>query len=437
MHAIFQWLTKHRLLLLSSALLVAANANAEPGFFDVAGFASFVYAKTLDGDEGTVQGISDEGSERDFNTLGIRLSTELDNKLSFTTQIVAEGEKDYQLEMEWMFFSYNLLPNLTLSIGKTRVPLFTFSDYLDVGYAYQWISPPYSVYGIPSFGSIDGAQLRYNFYLDDNWSSDLWLWAGRVDESVNELGGETLVIDNAAGIAWSVERNWLTLRAVYFTGNVSGDISGALSSVDAVAGFNTLAASLTQSLYSENDGGLQELINSSLSGTVDLSSVMDDLLLEKDPGEFLGLGTFLDFDRYFFAAEITRVEVDYSVGVGLLDSYYLMGGVRFDNDWTLSLTYAKDDDDVRKEILQNYDQQVAPFVGQLTAVDQAIDAVRTGLQQVMDSGQKADGDTYTFTARWDWHPASAVKLEYINHTIKRPDGRHKPQAVRLALDLVF
>ena len=57
--------------------LVSATLQAAPQDIEFAGFASFVYAKGLDGDEGTIAtpagDIINEGEFRDFCQLGLRM----------------------------------------------------------------------------------------------------------------------------------------------------------------------------------------------------------------------------------------------------------------------------------------------------------------------------------------------------------------------------
>lgn len=430
-----------------SGITLSHTAHAADGDIEFAGFASFVYEKTItdDREESTINGssISNEGNERDGNRFGLRMNADLKDNLTFTGQLVARGNDDYDPEVDWMFATFQLQPGLELSVGKMRVPLFTYSDYLDVGYAYQWVSPPYSVYGVPSFTSYDGIQLNYNFYLGESWSSQVLVWAGNVEEPLVEMGGNVLTIDDAVGAALTLERDWFSIRAVYFEGDTTGDIRGSVSPAQA-AQLDILLATVATDLdplTPGNDGGLEQLVNDNLGvlGTLDLSSVEDNFVLERDPSTYLGLGMFLDFDTYFFSLEATKVEVDYSVAIGQLNSVYVMGGVRLDNDWTLSLTIAEDDDKTRDEILDNFDKQLAPFVGANPGIDAAINQVRTGLSDAHDTAVLLENRWYTVTARWDFHTSAALKFEFIQseYEEKGKGTEGDPQALRVGLDLVF
>ncbi|NRB38267.1 MAG: hypothetical protein HRU20_07325 [Pseudomonadales bacterium] len=410
---------------LSSVMLSIPTTHATQSEIVFSGFATFAYAKTIsDADEGTLQGISDEGEYRDFNKLGLRLDADLQDNLSFTAQLTAHGGDDYQPEVDWLFATYHFLPNLALSVGKVRVPLYMYSDYLDVGYAYQWISPPYSVYGVPSFSSMEGAKISWTTELGADWSSELLLWGGRTDEALEELGGENLLIDDGLGLAWSVERDWLSLRAVYFQGVTSADVSAQIAPLD--AGLQAL------------EQGIQMI-----SGNADfnLDVVRDDLAYTEADSRFMGLGAFLDFEYTFFGSEITVIDVDKSIAVGELSSAYVMAGVRLPANWALSLTYSVDRDDVNEDVYEQLETLTAPYLdfdpsgGLRNGVE--------GIIRAIEGTQINDTDTWTLGSRWDFHRSASFKMEYLiqkksyRDLVTAEEFSQKPRAFRLALDMVF
>lgn len=56
--------------------------------------------------------------------------------LSVTGQLVARGDTS-EVKAEWLYLSYQFNPNLRINVGRQRMPLFLYSDYMDVGYAYH------------------------------------------------------------------------------------------------------------------------------------------------------------------------------------------------------------------------------------------------------------------------------------------------------------
>lgn len=439
-----------------SCVLFSTHAAAEVAI-EFSGFASIVYAKAvsdnkerpLDGyiaEDGSIAGgISTNGNSRDFNRLGLRMDAELDDALSFTAQFVTKGANDYEPEMDWLFATYNIQPNLSVSVGKIRTPLFMFSDYLDVGYAYQWIAPPFSVYGAPTINSTEGVKLSWMAEMGEAWLSELQVWGGQSDETLEELGGIDYTMENQFGLAWLVEHEWLILRAVYVQGQGTIETT-SLSGLD------------------QNIAGINNLINSTAANpalapfglnAVDLTPVRDDVTFDNDKNAFYGVGAFFDFDDYFMGAEASRVKSDNSVPLGNLDSYYVITGVRLPADVTLSLTYSVDKDRHKKEIAEQYHDLTADFsaglsaaidsgvlpvesVEELQALQQGIIDVETAISSNVYAQQEKDRKTYILGARWDFHSSAALKTEYMYQ--KNTIGYNKelnPRAIRLGVDLVF
>lgn len=408
---------------------LSIDVMADDTDVSLAGFASFVYSKTISGaDEGSLDGMTAEGSERDFNTLGLRMDADMGNKLRFVTQMVAKGENAYDPEVDWMFVTYNIQPNFNIALGKLRMPLFYYSDFLDVSYAYQWIAAPTSVYH-NSTDVIDGAKLRYLGQFG-RWTSDLNIWLGSADD-------EAYASDNGAGMSWQLEREWLTLRAVYSMGVISSDEGNA------------------QFHITELDEGLQNVaqaLNAAYAADIDLSQALDDLKLERDDAAFVGVGAFMDFGRSFFALEATRTEADNTLTMGVLHAWYMMAGIRLPHNWSVSLTYVNDDNrptnDSKKNAAAVYDEVYAALSGYMSdstygaSVTQLIAATaELTAPQVVDAIQDYEADTYMLSTRWDFHPAAAFKAEYImRRASNREDpfgGKVEPEAIRFAIDMVF
>lgn len=417
----------------SGAAMLAALASTPAVYADddvqFAGFASFVYAKTIsDREEGDLDSISAEGSERDFNKFGLRMDKDLQDGLSFTSQLIAKGSDDYDPEIDWMFATIELNPSLSLGIGKMRLPLFQYSDFLDVGYAYQWIEPPAAVYS-GGFDALDGMKLSYLSDLGD-WSSEVQVWLGNIEEDV-------LQIDDSYGVAWQVDGEWISLRAVYGFGRVT---SASGNTDVGLTGIEEGIASLETAVNTAPPNGL--------GGSLDLSGVMDDLKLEGDDGTFIGIAAFMDFDGYFMGIEATQTTVDDTVVFGDTKSYYIMAGMRLPQSWTLTFTYSKDDDEYKQESIDDaaaalaaYNAATTPYVGAVASIDSAITALQTGLATVggaVKAIQQGEAETYTLGARWDFHSNASFKIEYLtkdSDTVR--EGKREPQALRLGLDLVF
>jgi len=68
--------------------------------------------------------------------------------------------------------------NWTFQAGRFRIPLYYYSDYLYIGYAYPWVRPAPDVYGWPVY-SYNGANVSYRTQLgDSDWATTVSVWTG-------------------------------------------------------------------------------------------------------------------------------------------------------------------------------------------------------------------------------------------------------------------
>ena len=424
------------------SLMVGQLAHADAPEVSFAGFASLVYAKNItDKDEGTdIVRIPDGGESRDFNKLGLRMHADMKNNLSFTAQMIAEGSNDYDPTFDWLFATYYITSEVSITAGKYRAPIFMYSDYLDTSYAYQWLAPPLTVYNANQtpFKSLEGLKLSYVTDMWD-WTSELVVFGGKTkdDFSANAIIESQLILEDAVGIAWTVDREWLMLRAFYFEADSSVDISDNkfISDLlyDAYEGVEVANATGTAVGDIPHIGFVEELLSGIFPD--DEINFRDELLWEDDPSKFYGLGAGLDFERFFMNAEITRIEVDTNIVVPTLDSFYVMAGVRLPGQVSLSLTYGEDKDRITKETYEQFDR----YIG----IDATLDSLllvpyQEGIKQIVSSLQNYEVKTTMLTARWDFHRSAAFKFEYLHYDYSENKSEsNTPQAIRLGVDLVF
>ena len=133
------------------------------------------------------------------------------------------------------------------------------------------------------------------------------------------------------------------------------------------------------------------------------------------------------------------IDVDKTIAVGELKSAYMMAGVRLPANWSLSLTYSVDRDDVNDEVYEQLQTLTEPYLSFDPGLEQGVDGIINGVK----STQINDTDTWTLGARWDFHRSAAIKMEYMQQenraidAVTTEDIIKNPKAVRLALDLVF
>ncbi len=144
-------------------ILAASTVHAESGDLNIYGFMS-VGVAALDNDSVALDDFESDANFKQDTVLGIQISKQVNDSTSVTGQLVSRGLDDFKTEAAWAYVSFDATESTTLRMGRLRVPFFYYSEFLEVGYAYNWVRLPNDVYGIP-FSSFDGVDLVQNFSL--------------------------------------------------------------------------------------------------------------------------------------------------------------------------------------------------------------------------------------------------------------------------------
>jgi hypothetical protein len=140
--------------------------------------------------------------------------------LSFTGQVMARhAAKQAELKLEWAFLSYNLSDKLTLQAGRKRLPLFFYSDFQDVSFAYNWVRLPQDVYGW-AIVNYNGANLSYRDAFA-GWAVKSSVYAGQEHTKDNPM--EQLADPDRRDTSWEqmrgidleISRDWFSARLAY------------------------------------------------------------------------------------------------------------------------------------------------------------------------------------------------------------------------------
>ncbi|BED88526.1 hypothetical protein PspMM1_09940 [Pseudoalteromonas sp. MM1] len=371
------------------AALATSTASAE---VRINGFASIVGGKSLDSDQ-TLYGYDDDISFKNESKFALQLSADLQEKLTATAQIIARGEDDFDATFEWAYVTYEYSDELQFSAGKMRVPFYKYSDFLDVGYAYRWVRPPRSVYGIP-FSTYEGLSIVYNNQLGD-WDSTLQGFYGAFDGDIDVFGNELPAeLNNLGGINWSLSYDWFSARAAYIVADTSISIDNSDSS----------------NLSALN--GIIDVLNTS-----GLTSTANDLITDEDETTFFGIGFSVDYDNFLFDAEYTQFEVEGSI-LAEQSQYYASAGYRID-DVIVHFTYEKNDDEHDSSRFNTLE---------------SIPLLNTTLNLALDS-MRAESNVYTIGARYDFHPSAAFKIDFSRFDDDVTNT--ETDVVAVGVDLVF
>ncbi|ALZ77248.1 porin [Rheinheimera sp. F8] len=368
-------------LVVAAACVMSNTALAE---VKINGFASIKGGMTT-GKDDTLYGYTNDLEFKEESLFAVQLSSDLGEKLSVTAQLMAKGANDYDAKFAWAFLSYQLDDNWRLNAGRIRIPFYKYSDYLDVGYAYDWIRTPRAVYDL-QFDTMDGLSLYYSGTIAD-MSSNVQLIFGSYEGELSVNGAlSDSKIQDATGITWELSNDWLSARLAYVMADVT---------INATA-LNPLLSALTQFGF---------------------GSVAREIDFNEDEGSFFGFGLSYDRNNWVAVSEYTHVRVKNSYFANK-DAYYLSVGRRFDSI-TPYISYEKDDDESKSAIYQPIPAQV-PLKKTVAAVVES---------------QLADRDTWSFGMRYDFHPSAAFKVQLSS--VKDNYSLQKDRLLSMGVDLVF
>ncbi|WP_205663271.1 topoisomerase IV [Alteromonas facilis] len=285
------------------ALIAAPSALAE---VRINGFANLVGGITSSDD--SLYGYDDNISFSEQSLFAVQISGDVNERMTATGQLVSRGSEDYDVDFEWAYLTYQATDNTSISAGRLRMPLFRYSDSLDVGYSYHWVVAPASVYNVP-FNNIDGVRVDYSGYSGD-LEYVLQFTGGKIDSDFTLAGQSARLEVNNVMVATAdfSYLNW-KLRGVVARGDATFDIPA-------------LAPALAQ----------LGQISSELQGL---------LAAEDDSGIFYGISLEYDAFDWFIGAEYTGVEIEDSFYPDETN-YYVTAGLRH-GKWTPFITYEKQD----------------------------------------------------------------------------------------------
>jgi hypothetical protein len=205
------------LVLLCFAPALRAEADDK---FQFSGFARVILGY-LDDENAEYVGYDNSVSANKQSLLGLQAQYLFNDELSVTGQVIGFTDEQRNSGLEWLYMSYSPSNAWQVKLGRQRIPFFNYSDSLDVGFAYPWLTLPQQFYDTAFFSTFDGALANYQFVLSD-WLIDVEGYWGRFDDKIYLASEEinTQVI-GLFGFNTSLSYQNLTLRASYNQGDVN------------------------------------------------------------------------------------------------------------------------------------------------------------------------------------------------------------------------
>ncbi|GGX66066.1 hypothetical protein [Saccharospirillum salsuginis] len=156
-------------------------------------------------------------NELDFTAdsmVAIQAMADINEKMSATAQLVGRGGDGFNTTFEWAYLSYEATENLELRAGRVRMPIFYYSDFLELGYGYQWVRPPVDTYNV-FVTSVEGVSGTYEFYFGD-LGMELAGYLGSTQGTDPETGS-FVDFKTMRGVSLEVAAGDVSLRGSYNT----------------------------------------------------------------------------------------------------------------------------------------------------------------------------------------------------------------------------
>ncbi len=143
-----------------AALCIVGAAPAHAADLSASGYATIGYARS-DQPYTYQRFIDDGGTLRRDSVAGVQLDARLGAGFGATVQLKAapssSSDERYQASLAWAFVSYRPDNDWLFRVGKQRIPLYLYSETVDVGATYDYARLPTEMYSISPSNDFVGA----------------------------------------------------------------------------------------------------------------------------------------------------------------------------------------------------------------------------------------------------------------------------------------
>ncbi|MAD47517.1 MAG: hypothetical protein CMI02_01600 [Oceanospirillaceae bacterium] len=300
---------------LAAALTLVISPSAFSSDLQINGFMN-VTAGVLSNEDISADGYDDGVSFDNGTLVGLQMTQQVNDSTSATMQLISRGSDSYETEAAWAYITYTASDSTDIRMGRLRTPFFYYSDFLEVGYAYNWITPPSIVYRLGALSSLSGVDLTQRFTMG-SVDASVQLYGGRFSSDV-ELQGDEYAIElrRAMGIVLAMSMGDFGARASYHQTNITMDI---------------------------DPGGTRAL--DQLAAGAALAGVGDEFIPDEDKSSFYQASVNYDNGSTSVIAEWTALKHDSAVLND--DSAYMISAAQRMGDITGHLTYAATSDNLK------------------------------------------------------------------------------------------
>jgi hypothetical protein len=361
-----QLLNRVKVNLLIIGLIIASGfSHAEDSNIEFSGFARAVVGH-LNDDNLIFLGYDQGYSSSQQSLFALRTDATITDTISVVAQALMHSSENRENGIQWLYLDYRPTKAWSFKLGRQRIPFFTYSDVIDVGFAYPWITPPIQVYANYLFSEFDGVMGRHDFSTK-SVSGSVEAYAGQYDGPIGQSERRLDVdVEYVTGLYSKLNYRNFTLSAAYHEGKVKVDIPEFKEFQDLLRMFN-------------------------------FAKTADELGIDSTV-RFLKLGLSYNSLDYFVESEFSRITSG-SAFSATVNAAYLTLGYNF-YPFSLHATIANSD--------ANYSEPVneVPF-----GLNPVLDEVHLGFEQIFMSLPNNSLRSFTIGSRYDWKQNIAFKTE--------------------------
>ncbi|PHV04445.1 hypothetical protein CSQ96_25890 [Janthinobacterium sp. BJB412] len=266
---------------------------------------------TMQGWEYTSVYQKSEGWQVDQESLvGVQIKKEFSPTLSATAQLVARAHnpnRGSRPTVDWAYLTWQPSADSawTFQAGQFRIPLYYYSDYLYIGYAYPWVRPAPDVYGWPIY-AYQGANASYRTQLGaSDWAATFHVWAGEYTQKNDAY--DTLIYYTTP-----THESWKNI------------VGGSVTANNGVVDVRAMTMWYKDSTWQDAPGGGRTM------------------LVDNQGTRIMGLSANMDYKNWLIKSEVDRYEqVDAAKGINNIYKYALVGvGYQY-GAWTPMYTFSR------------------------------------------------------------------------------------------------
>lgn len=354
-------------------LFIVTFTNCVTSFFakaeehlEVTGFARAV-GGFLDTDKASFKGYEKNFSVSEKSLIAIQTDLTLVPNFSASAQFLLHSADDRDSGVEWLYVTYSPNLDLEFNAGRLRTPFLKYSDVIDVGFAYPWISTPQQLYGSYLFSQYEGISLRYRQRIG-KMSLGYEGYYGQYNDNVISMGSNAAV-------------------------NVNGLLGGVIEAN--YDGFQIRLASVNGNKVTANITEITPLIDTLVGAG--FGAVAEQFNINGSANALL-FGLSYDSLSWYANTEWMRLTSNINV-LGTISSFYVSAGYYMD-EVLLHLTLASSNQSATRF------QNTVPL-----DVSLELDLLHESIEQLSYFFPTNDLNSVTLGARWDFKRNMALKAE--------------------------